>query len=267
MSRNWRFVILCVCLILLFIAGLTVTFYPVLSDWIFSISLHNEIRSYNSKVNVLSTNEHDDKMKDAEIFNEMLLENSLEKNNALIENTNYNNLLSIDNSGIMGYLVIDKINVNVPIYHGSGKYILQKGVGHYEGSSLPIMGDSVHAVLVGHTGLPSAKIISDLDKMVVGDSFKIVILNKVYEYEVNQIKVVRPDDLSDLEIIRGKQYATIITCTPYGVNSHRLLVRGECKMINDTNDEMSNTRAKFDVWPYVVIIFIIFLILIVRAGM
>ncbi len=266
MSRNWRFVILYVCLILLFIVGLIVAVYPVLSNWIFSISLHNEILNYNSKVNVLSTNEHDDKMRDAEIFNEMLLENSLEKNNALIENTNYNNLLSIDNSGIMGYLVIDKIDVNVPIYHGSGKYVLQKGVGHYEGSSLPIMGDSVHAVLVGHTGLPSAKIISDLDKMVVGDSFKIVILNKVYEYEVNQVKVVRPDDLSDLEIVRGKQYATIVTCTPHGVNSHRLLVRGEYKMINDVSNDERDARVRFDVWPYIGIIFIIFFILIVKAG-
>lgn len=234
-------IIIYIFLCLIFLIGLFVFLYPFFSDFIFNISLQNEIKNYKSKVNVLSNDDFDEKILEAMFFNEQLLENSLVKNKSIIENTNYRSLLSIDDSGIMGYLIIPKIDVNIPIYHGSDKNILQRGIGHYEGSSFPIKGESVHAVLVGHTGLPSAKLISDLDKMQVGDGFEVVVMNRTYRYEVDQIKTVWPDDLSDLEIVRGKQYVTIVTCTPYGINSHRLLVRGELK-VDDNVEEVEAER-------------------------
>ena len=212
---------------IIFLTGLIVFFYPIISDFIFKQSMKNEINKYESQASSFSDNECDRKINEAKEFNLKLPQNSLEKNNNNIQNTNYKELLTIDNSGIMGYLKIDKLNVNLPIYHGSGKDILQRGIGHYEGSSFPIEGESVHAVLVGHTGLPTAKIISDLYKLQLTDTFEITILNKKYLYEVDQIKVVKPDDMADLQIIEGKQYTTLVTCTPYGINSHRLLVRGE----------------------------------------
>ena len=134
-------------------------------------------------------------------------------------------------SGIMGYLTIDKINVKAPIFHGSERSVLQNGIGHMKGSSLPVDSPSSHVILAGHTGLPSAKLLTDLNKMEIGDKFEISVLKYKFVYEVDQIFVVEPNNTENLGIEDGKQFATLITCTPYGVNSHRLLVRG--KLINN----------------------------------
>ena len=134
----------------------------------------------------------------------------------------------------MGYLYIGKINVRLPIYHGTDEAILQIGIGHMEGSSLPVDSETQHVIISGHTGLPSSKLLTDLVELEVGDEFKIDVLNQRYTYEVDQILVVEPNETDSLELIDGKQYATIITCTPYGVNTHRLLVRGFLK--DDTVD-------------------------------
>lgn len=138
----------------------------------------------------------------------------------------YKKELNIDESGIMGYVNISKINVQLPIYHTTDEKVLQNGVGHLSGTSLPIGGESTHAVLSGHRGLPQARLFTDLDKIVVGDTFQLHILNRTLNYEVDQIRVIEPTDFSDLTIIDGEDYCTLFTCTPYGINTHRLLVRG-----------------------------------------
>jgi sortase A len=138
----------------------------------------------------------------------------------------YNDTLDITGTGIMGYIDIEKIGVELPIYHGVDQGVLQIGVGHLEGSSLPVGGENTHCILTGHRGLPSAKLFTDLDEMKIGDKFTVTVLDRVLTYEVDQIKVVLPEDTSELTIREGKDYCTLVTCTPYGINTHRLLIRG-----------------------------------------
>lgn len=142
------------------------------------------------------------------------------------EEKEYKEQLDIATSGIMGYIDIPKIDVMLPIYHGIDESILQVAVGHIPGTSLPVGGEGSHCVVSGHRGLPSARLFTDIDKLVEGDSFTITVLNKTLTYEVDQIRTVLPTDLSDLQIEKGKDYVTLVTCTPYGINTHRLLVRG-----------------------------------------
>ena len=142
------------------------------------------------------------------------------------EEKEYKEQLDIGTSGIMGYIDIPKIDVMLPIYHGIDESILQVAVGHIPGTSLPVGGEGSHCVVSGHRGLPSARLFTDIDKLVGGDSFTITVLNKTLTYEVDQIRTVLPTDLSDLQIEKGKDYVTLVTCTPYGINTHRLLVRG-----------------------------------------
>lgn len=137
----------------------------------------------------------------------------------------YEELLNVDSSGMMGYLVIDKINLELPVSHGQSERVLKYGVGHLEGSSLPVGGESTHAVLFGHRGLPSAKLFTDLDQLEIGDTIEMHILNRTLTYEVDRILVVEPEETDDLQIAEGQDFITLVTCTPYGVNSHRLLVR------------------------------------------
>ena len=138
----------------------------------------------------------------------------------------YDDLLDVTGTGIMGYISIEKLGVNLPIYHGTATEVLQVGVGHLEGSSLPVGGPGTHCVLSGHRGLPSSKLFTDLDKLEVGDRFVITVLDTKLVYEVDQIKVVLPDEIADLQVVEGMDYCTLLTCTPYGINTHRLLVRG-----------------------------------------
>ena len=138
----------------------------------------------------------------------------------------YEQLLDISGAGIMGYIDIDRIKVELPIYHGVDKGVLQIGVGHLEGSSLPVGGSGTHCVLSGHRGLPSAKLFTDLDELTIDDTFTLTILGRKLTYRVDQIKTVKPGETDDLQIVPGKDYCTLLTCTPYGINTHRLLVRG-----------------------------------------
>ena len=138
----------------------------------------------------------------------------------------YNRQLAVTDSGIMGYIDIPKIRVTLPIYHGTDETILQIAIGHIAGTSLPVGGASTHCVVSGHRGLPSARLFTDIDKLVEGDTFTMTVLNRTVTYEVDQIRIVEPTDLSNLQIEEGKDYCTLVTCTPYGINTHRLLVRG-----------------------------------------
>ena len=161
------------------------------------------------------------------------------------ERTKYESLLNVSGYGIIGYIEIPSINCSLPIYHGTDEAILQIAVGHIEGTSLPVGGSGTHCVLSGHRGLPSARLFTDLDKMVIGDTFLMRVLDETLTYEVDQIRIVLPYEMDDLEIEEGKDYCTLVTCTPYGINSHRLLVRGhrienqeEAQAIRITADAM-----------------------------
>ena len=146
----------------------------------------------------------------------------------------------MDVNGVMGIVKIPSIRVNLPIYHGTEESVLQTAIGHIEGSSLPIGGESTHAIISGHRGLPSAKLFTDLDKLEEGDYFMITVLDDTYTYEVDQIKIVDPDDFTYLQIEPGQDLVTLVTCTPYGVNTHRLLVRGH--RVDNLPDDFINTR-------------------------
>jgi len=215
-----------IILISIFIIGLCVFLYPPISNFINSLIHSSEISKYKHLSAELTTNEYEQFFLEAEEYNKNLVGNQLNVNIEKSQTSNYRQLLSLDNSGIMGYLNIDKINVRLPIYHGTDAATLQKGIGHLEGSSLPVAVETQHVVISGHTGLSSARLLTDLIDVQVGDEFRIDVLNQRYKYIVDQILVVKPHETEHLEIIQGKQYATIITCTPYGVNTHRLLVRG-----------------------------------------
>ena len=138
----------------------------------------------------------------------------------------YESLLNVSETGIMGYIEIPKISVSLPVYHGTEDSVLQIAVGHLDGTSLPVGGPSTHCVLSGHRGLPSARLLTDLDKMTEGETFMLHILNQTLTYEVDQIRIVEPQELNELQIIENGDYCTLVTCTPYGINSHRMLVRG-----------------------------------------
>ena len=247
-----------------FIIGLCIFLYPSVSDFVNEWAQNWEVSQYESKVSELSYDIYDNLISEAQEYNKILVGKNLLFNNENLENTNYKNILSVENSGIIGYLKIPKINVRLPIYHGTDASILQIGVGHLEGTSFPVSGESVHAVLSGHTGLPSSKLLTDLVELEVGDTFSIVILNQIYTYEVDQILVVEPDETDALEIIEGKQYATIVTCTPYGVNTHRLLVRGAL-IQNVINADIASEATVVDstiiipiiAIPLIIILFII----------
>jgi sortase A len=174
----------------------------------------------------LDNEEYQRILEQAEQYNQELYErgSTLELNDE--ERAEYNSTLSFSGDGLMGYIEIPSIDVSLPIYHGSEEKVLQEGVGHLEGSSLPVGGESSHCVLVGHRGLPTAKLFSDLDQLKEGDVFTITILDETLTYEVDQIRIVEPQEVDDLAIEEGADYCTLVTCTPYGINSHRLLVRG-----------------------------------------
>lgn len=213
-------------LVLMLIAGLSLLLYPTFSDWWNSMHQTRAVASYVEKVATLD----DDKY--AEIWNEAAAYNSslLERTNQYIlseeKRMEYLQLLDIGDNGIMGYIEIPSINVFLPVYHGTDEAILQVAIGHLEWTSLPVGGASSHCVVSGHRGLPSARLFTDLDQLGVGDYFMLHVLDEVLTYEIDQVKIVEPHVTEDLLIEEGKDLCTLVTCTPYGINSHRMLVRG-----------------------------------------
>ena len=209
----------------LLIAGLGILMYPTVSNLINQGYASKAITEYNT----IYINTDEDSLRamadEADEYNRQLAQNFT----GFYEESSvpgYEEALNIAGTGIMGYIDIDKINVELPIYHGVDNGVLQMGVGHIEGSSLPVGGESTHCVLSGHRGLPSAKLFTDLDKMEIGDTFTITVMDRVMTYRVDQIKIVLPNESADLMIVDGRDYCTLVTCTPYGINTHRLLVRG-----------------------------------------
>lgn len=213
-------------LIAALLAGALLLLYPTVSDYWNSFHQSRAIASYAEQVADLDDNTYDQIWADARAYNETL-DNSTSRFVMTEEQKKiYEALLNIADNGVMGYIEIPKIKCNLPIYHGTDEAVLQIAIGHVQGSSLPAGGESTHCVLSGHRGLPSAKLFSNLDQLTEGDVFLLRVLDETLTYEVDQIRTVLPDELDDLAIEEGKEYCTLVTCTPYGINSHRLLVRG-----------------------------------------
>lgn len=213
-------------LVLIFLTGVSLLVYPTFSDWWNSLHQSRAIAAYVEQVNTLDDAQYETMLEQADAYNQTLIGKEDRYNLSDSELETYNSLLDVTGTGIMGYVVIPKINVRLPIYHGTDPAVLEIAIGHIAGSSLPVGGESTHCVLSGHRGLPSAKLFTDIDQLKEGDQFMLEVLGDTLTYEVDQIKVVLPDELEDIEIEEGKDLCTLVTCTPYGVNTHRLLVRG-----------------------------------------
>ena len=209
-----------------FLAGLSVLLYPTVSDYWNSLHASKAVAAYDQEVRQLDQGRYDALLDAAREYNRTLLDRSSGYYLTDDQKARYDSLLNVDGGGIMGYIEIPTIKLSLPIYHGTEEDVLQIAVGHLDWSSLPVGGESTHCVLSGHRGLPSAKLFTNLDQLVEGDAFVIRTLDEVLTYEVDQILIVEPDDVSALSIEEGKDLCTLVTCTPYGVNSHRLLVRG-----------------------------------------
>lgn len=206
--------------------GIGLLVYPTFADWWNSFHQANAIRSYASTVANMDREEYDRIIEAAEAYNLKVAETGCVWKLNEEQLKAYNKELAIDDSGIMGYIDIPKISITLPIYHGIDDEVLQVAIGHIAGSSLPVGGESSHCVLSGHRGLPSARLFTNLDQVVEGDTWTLTILDRTYTYECDQIRVIEPTDFSQLGITKGEDYCTLVTCTPYGVNTHRLLVRG-----------------------------------------
>ena len=215
-----------VILILVFLVGLSLLLYPSVSDYWNSFHQTRAISTYSENVANLDREQYDEIWAAAAKYNASLNQRS----NAYLlseeQKQEYEQLLNVSGLGVMGYIEIPEIDVSLPIYHGTEESVLQIAVGHLEWSSLPVGGESTHCVLSGHRGLPSAKLFTHLDKLVEGDIFMLRVLDEVLTYEVDQILIVEPQETASLRIVEGKDYCTLVTCTPYGINTHRLLVRG-----------------------------------------
>lgn len=213
-------------IILIFLAGLGFISYPTVSNLWNQAHQSRAIATYSKQVEKLDDSENKKMLKAARKYNKSLLKKSDHWKLSKKDKKKYESLLDVSGTGIMGYIEVPKIDCSLPIYHGTDEGALQIAIGHLEGSSLPVGGKSTHCVLSGHRGLPSARLFTDLDQMEEGDIFILNILGRKLAYEVDQIKVVLPEEMSDLEIEEGKDLCTLVTCTPYGINTHRLLVRG-----------------------------------------
>lgn len=221
-----------IALPLLLIIGLSLLLYPTVSNYWNSMHQSRAIAGYRETVSTLDKAEYDEIWSDALNYNKNINRlNVSELTDA--QRQEYLQQLDVTGNGIMGYIDIPDINCSLPVYHGTSESVLQVAVGHLEGSSLPVGGKGSHCVLSGHRGLPSAKLFTNLDQLKEGDVFFLSILDEQLAYEVDQISVVLPEDVAQLTFVDGQDYCTLVTCTPYGVNSHRLLVRGH-RIANET---------------------------------
>lgn len=221
-KKNWKLLFPA----LLFFMGVGLLVYPTFSNYWNFHRQEEAIAGYVENIAYSHEEEYQMLWSEAAAHNELLAENGIHWILSDEEMERYNEYLKTDDTGIMAYIDIPSIDCSLPVYHGTGEEVLQVGAGHIEGSSLPVGGESSHCVLTGHCGLPSAKLFTDIDQLTEGDTFTIHTLDRTLTYEVDQISIVEPTDMSLLQIEEGEDYCTLVTCTPYGINSHRLLVRG-----------------------------------------
>lgn len=234
-----------VFLVLILLVGLSLLLYPSVSDYWNSLHQSRAIATYAEEVANLDEDQYAEIWDAAAEYNASLLERTNSYLLSDVQKETYQQLLNVSGTGVMGYIEIPVIQCSLPLYHGTDEGVLQIAVGHLDWTSLPVGGESTHCVLSGHRGLPSAKLFTNLDKLVVGDVFMLRVLDEVLTYEVDQILIVEPHETSELQIVKGQDYCTLVTCTPYGINSHRLLVRGhrienlaEAKTVHVTADAM-----------------------------
>ncbi|WP_307977147.1 class C sortase [uncultured Streptococcus sp.] len=223
LKQNWTTFLL----VFILLIGLSLLLYPTVSDYWNSFHQSKAVAAYVEKVEDMSQEETDKMLEAARAYNQTLPQGViLDLNLSAEQKSTYNQVLNVTDAGIMAYVEIPKLNTTMPIYHGTDDAILQVAIGHIPGTSLPVGGKGTHAVISGHRGLPSAKLFTDIDQLVEGDTFLIQVMDETLTYEVDQIRTVTPDDVSALAIDPKQDYVTLVTCTPYGVNTHRLLVRG-----------------------------------------
>ena len=208
-----------------FLIGISVLLYPAFSNYWNSKTQSRAIVNYESVLEYLEPEDYSAVFQSAYDYNDALREVDFPLRD-FEQVPGYYETLKIEGTNIIGYVKIDNIGVELPIYHGTSDEVLNIGIGHLEGSSLPVGGESTHSVMSAHRGLPSAKLFTDLDRLEFGDTFQIRVLDQVLTYQVDQVKVITPREIDDLQIVEGKDYCTLFTCTPYGINTHRLLVRG-----------------------------------------
>ena len=219
----------CISTVLLacaFLAGIVLLLYPTVSDWWNSSRMSRAVEGYEQAVEELPREDYERMLSEARAYNEALSRRAASYVQGALEDEGYAALLDPSGTGMMGTVEIAKIGVTLPIYHGTGDAELAAGAGHLEGSSLPVGGEGTHAVITGHRGLPSARLFTDLDQLAEGDTFVLRVLDETLTYEVDQIRIVEPEDVSELGVRAGEDLCTLVTCTPYGINTQRLLVRG-----------------------------------------
>ncbi|AGU77296.1 class C sortase [Streptococcus intermedius] len=246
-------------LLALFFIGVGLLVYPSFSDYWNTFHQSRVIMKYADRVSNMNKDEYARLIKEANQYNQELQKTGIKWNMTDAEKASYNRYLDFESSGVMGYITIPKINVELPIYHGTSDSILQTSIGHIEGSSLPVGGLGSHTILSGHRGLPSARLFTNLDQLAAGDTFTLTVLNETYTYEVDQIRIVEPTDLSSLQLEPGKDYCTLVTCTPYGVNTHRLLVRGH--RVENVNGNAELVADAIQIRPIYITPFVIILLL------
>ena len=244
--------------ILFILIGTIIFLYPTVSNYLAEKNQVEIIREYEEMVVQIDENQINEEMQKAKTYNENLsgepVHDPFVAGSGYALPENYKEVLNLSEDGVMAYIEIPKISVYLPIYHGTSNEVLEKGVGHIQSTSIPIGGISTHSVLTGHTGLPSAELFTRLDELVVGDIFYIHVLNEVLTYKIYETKVILPDDIDELQITSGKDLITLVTCTPYGINTHRLLVKAERteyeeyvtdeKEINTDNSNSENKEEK-----------------------
>lgn len=220
-----------ILLLLVFLIGLCVLLYPVISDYWNAQVQSRAIVNYEAALANLTQEDYSNYFAEADAYNAALKEvnfplmyyDTLDERQDI---QNYDDILNVNGNGIIGYITIERIGVELPVYHGTSDAVLNVAVGHLEGTSLPSGGASTHSVLSAHRGLPTAKLFTDLDELDIGDTFQLTVLDRVLTYEIDQILIVKPNEVDSLYVVEGEDLCTLVTCTPYGINTHRLLVRG-----------------------------------------
>lgn len=248
MRKHISTIILCIT----FITGLSLLLYPTVSNYWNAQHQTQAVVDYTQRIERMDDSEKLAEIDRAVSYNSVLVYNGRRFSPNKEEKEIYNSILSVDDNGMMGYITIPELRLKLAIYHGVDESVLQVGIGHIEGSSLPVGGESTHCVISGHRGLPSAKLFTDIDKLELGDVFMLHVYDEVLTYEVDQILIVEPEDYSALAIEEGKDYCTLVTCTPYGINTHRLLVRGH-RIENRVIDGTRVTSDAIKVNKYLVI--------------
>jgi sortase A len=261
--RKW----ITLTLLIVFFVGLSVLLYPAISSYWNSKKQSRVVENYDAKLESLTPEDYSEIFDAADEYNARLAALDFPLNDYAALSDEYTAALNASGDGVMGYIDIDKLQLELPIYHTTDDSVLSHAVGHLEGSSLPVGGESTHCVLSAHRGLPSATLFTYLDRLEVGDTFRITVLDRAMIYEVDQIKTVQPDDASELLITEGEDYCTLLTCTPYGINTHRLLVRGHRVDSEDLRKLVVGSEAyvvdKLIVTPIVALPILLILILYV----